>query len=85
MPESTESNEHDVLKKDVGDWLAEITITPGLGAPQQKSKGRMTGKLISGGRWLVTEFKNLTTGFEGHGIYGYDKAAGHYKVPKIIE
>jgi len=34
--------------------------------------------LISGGRWLVTDFKNHTTGFEGHGIYGYNAASGRY-------
>ena len=70
--------ELDLLKKDIGDWDAAITVTPQPGAEPQQSKGRLSGRLISGGRWLVTDFKNLTTGFEGHGIYGYNAAAKRY-------
>jgi len=78
MAESNPSKELDVLRKDVGTWDATITVTPSPGAPPQASTGRLTGRLISGGRWLVTDFKNLTTGFEGHGIYGYNAASGKY-------
>ncbi|HRB13935.1 MAG TPA: DUF1579 domain-containing protein [Vicinamibacteria bacterium] len=70
--------ELDLLKKDVGEWEATITVTPGPGATPQESTGRLVGRLISGGRWLVTDFKNHTTGFEGHGIYGYNAAAKRY-------
>ncbi len=66
------------LKNDVGEWDASITITPGPGAPPQDSTGRLTGRLISGGRWLITDFRNHTTGFEGHGIYGYNQATKRY-------
>jgi hypothetical protein len=70
--------ELELLKKDVGTWEAAITVTPQPGAAPQESTGRMVGRLISGGRWLVTEFKNQTTGFEGHGIYGYNAAKRSY-------
>jgi Protein of unknown function (DUF1579) len=66
------------LQNDVGDWNAEITVTPQPGAAPQASTGRLTGRLISGGRWLVLDFKNHTTGFEGHGLYGFNPASGRY-------
>ena len=69
---------HDVFRKAVGEWEAELTITPGPGQPEQHSTGRLSGRLISGGKWLILDFKNLTTGFEGHGIYGYDLSRGKY-------
>lgn len=74
----TAAPELDLLKKDVGEWDADLTITPGPGAPSQPSRGRLSAKLIAGGKWLVTEFKNHTTGFEGHGIYGYNGAIKRY-------
>ncbi len=70
--------ELELLKKDVGEWDAALTITPSPGAAPQESTGRLVGRLISGGRWLVTDFKNHTTGFEGHGIYGYNAATKRY-------
>jgi Protein of unknown function (DUF1579) len=78
MADPTISSELELLKKDVGEWDASITITPGPGAAPQESTGRLVGRLISGGRWLVTDFKNHTTGFEGHGIYGYNPASKRY-------
>ena len=78
MAEPTLAPEFDRLKKEVGEWNAAITITPAPGAAPQESTGRLVGRLISGGRWLVTDFRNHTTGFEGHGIYGYNAAAGRY-------
>lgn len=78
MAEPTVGPELALLQKDVGEWDGVLTITPGPGAAPQESKGRMSGKLISGGRWLVLDFKNHTTGFEGHGIYGYSAAAKRY-------
>lgn len=62
----------DLLQKDVGEWSADISVFPGPGAAPQLSKGTLVARLISGGRWLVTDFVNHTTGFEGHGIYGYN-------------
>lgn len=78
MPEPEIGPELALLRKDVGTWSAAITVTPQPGAEPQSSTGRLTGRLICGGRWLVTEFKNHTTGFEGHGIYGFNPATGRY-------
>ncbi len=78
MAEPAVGPELDLLKKDVGQWDADITVTPGPGAPPQASTGRLLARLISGGRWLVTDLKNHTTGFEGHGIYGYNTATQRY-------
>lgn len=66
------------LRNDVGEWDAAITVTPQPGAPPQSSIGRLSARLISGGRWLITDFKNHTTGFEGHGIYGFNPASKRY-------
>jgi hypothetical protein len=63
--------EHKVLTKDVGIWDAEITIRM-PGAPPQQSHGVSKNRLICDGLWLVMDFKNETTGFEGHGVFGYD-------------
>ena len=78
MADTALGPEFELLKKDVGEWDAAITVTPGPGAGPQESTGRLTGRLISGGRWLVTDFKNHTTGFEGHGIYGYNPASKRF-------
>ncbi len=65
------SDELSVLARDVGTWDAEVSIVPGPGAPPLSSRGVAVNKLIAGGRWLVMDFIN-ETGFEGHGVYGYD-------------
>jgi hypothetical protein len=78
MADNALGPEFELLKKDVGEWDATITVTPGPGASPQESTGRLVGCLISGGRWLITDFKNHTTGFEGHGIYGYNAATKRY-------
>lgn len=78
MTEPTLSAEFARLRADEGDWDADITVTPQPGAPPQASKGRRRGRLISGGRWLIIDFQNHTTGFEGHGVYGYNPAIGRY-------
>jgi hypothetical protein len=69
--------EHDVLRSDVGSWetLSETRMAPE--ATAQMSRGTATNRLACGGRWLISEFKN-DTGFEGHGVYGYDAAKGKY-------
>jgi hypothetical protein len=69
---------HQVYQKDVGVWDADVVINPGPGAPPIPSKGVATNRMGCGGRWLICEFKNETTGFEGHGIFGYDPAKGKY-------
>ena len=66
-----------VFEKDVGTWDAAIEIRTAPGAPPQRSKGVSSSRLIGGGRWLVTDFKN-ETGFEGHGVHGWDAARHAY-------
>lgn len=78
MADANLGPELELLKKDAGEWDATITVTPAPGAAPQESTGRLTGRMISGGRWLVTDFKNHTTGFEGHGVYGYNAASKRY-------
>jgi hypothetical protein len=72
------ADEQDVFRKDVGTWDAELEIRPEPGQPPQRSQGVSVGRLIAGGRWLVVDFKNQTTGFEGHGVYGWDAAKKKY-------
>ena len=67
--------EHAVLQKDVGTWDAVVEVK--MGGPPQISKGTMVARLACGGLWLVTEFEN-ETGFEGHGLYGYDPIKKKY-------
>src|SRR5262249_23046475 len=61
----------DIFAKDNGTWDAEVIVRPGPGLPEQHSKG-VSEQYTVGGRWLVVDFKN-ETGFEGHGIYGWDE------------
>jgi hypothetical protein len=68
--------QHAVFQKDVGTWDAECVFR--MGGPEQRSTGVMTSRLIAGGKWLVSDFRNPDTGFEGHGVYGYDPTRGKY-------
>lgn len=70
--------EHAVFQKDVGTWDAQVEVRMAPGAPPQSSKGVMVGRLICGGQWLVMEFKNEASGFEGHGLVGWDPAKKKY-------
>jgi hypothetical protein len=63
--------EHRVFEKDVGTWDGDVEIRM-PGAPPQHSRGVAVSRLICNGLWLVTDFRNETTGFEGHGLFGYD-------------
>jgi hypothetical protein len=67
--------EIDVFRKDVGTWDAEVEVKV-PGAPPQASRGTLVARMI--GPWLVTDFKNETTGFEGRGTYGWDAAKKKY-------
>jgi hypothetical protein len=70
-------SKEDVFAADVGIWDADVIVRPGPGAPEQRSQGLAVQKLV-GGRWLVTDFKNETSGFEGHGIFGWDATRKRY-------
>jgi uncharacterized protein DUF1579 len=68
--------EVDILAADAGVWRAAVEVRPAPGAPVQASEGTMIARMC--GPWLVTDFKNETSGFEGHGVYGWDSVDGKY-------
>jgi hypothetical protein len=68
--------EHAVLARDVGTWDAELTIR--MGGAAQESRGVQVCRLVCGGLWLVVDFVNETTGFDGHGVFGYDPQKKKY-------
>jgi Protein of unknown function (DUF1579) len=63
-----------VLVGDVGTWDTELVITPYPGADPIRTRGTAVNRLV-GGRWLVSD-QATDSGFEGHGVYGWDPAAG---------
>jgi len=65
-----------VLAEDAGTWDTELSITPYPGADPQHTRGTAVNRLV-GGRWLVTD-QQTESGFEGHGVYGWDPALGAY-------
>jgi hypothetical protein len=68
--------EVEILAADAGVWRATVEVRPAPDAPAQSSEGTMTGRMC--GPWLVSDFKNETSGFEGHGIFGWDAIEGKY-------
>jgi hypothetical protein len=70
--------EYAVFQKDVGTWDAHVVVRPGPGQPEQVSTGVTVNRLTAGGRWLIADFRNETTGFEGHGVYGWDAMKKKY-------
>lgn len=68
-------DEIEVLQEDVGTWDALVEIrTPG--PPVPASAGVSEHRLV-GGRWLVVDFRS-ETGFEGHGVTGWDTVRRAY-------
>lgn len=67
----------EVFQKDVGDWEVTMEIRPAPGAPPIVIRGTSANRRIGGGRWLVIDHK-AESGFEGHGIYGWDASTGKY-------
>jgi hypothetical protein len=70
------SDEAAVLAAFVGTFDAEVTVRPGPGAEPVSQAGVSTNEL-RGGKWLVVDYR-ADSGFEGHGIYGWDEARGRY-------
>ena len=66
-----------ILESDVGTWDVDVEVRPLPGAQPQKSRGVSVNRLV-GGRWLVSDFRNETSGFEGHGVHGWDATRGKY-------
>lgn len=72
------TDEHAVLKKDVGTWEADITMHMGPGA-EEKSTGVEVNSML-GEFWVTSQFKADFFGqpFEGRCVMGYDPAAKKY-------
>jgi len=67
----------EVFEKDVGVWDVEMQIRPAPGVPPVRLAGVSMNRRIGGGRWLVVDHR-AESGFEGHGIYGWDPSTGKY-------
>ena len=65
-----------VLEMDVGEWDAEVEVRPGPDAAPLRQTGLASNRLVAG-KWLVVDYR-ADSGFEGHGIYGWDEAKGKY-------
>ena len=76
MPPSTPPPEVGILQEDAGTWRGTVEVRPGPDAPVQRSEGAMACHMC--GPWLVTDFKNETSGFEGHGVAGWDSIERRY-------
>lgn len=65
--------EHEVLKKGVGTWDADISIFSAPDAPPEKSKGVEKVTML-GEFWTITHFEYDFMGEQvaGHGVIGYD-------------
>ncbi|HEV3167746.1 MAG TPA: DUF1579 domain-containing protein [Isosphaeraceae bacterium] len=65
--------EHEILKKEAGVWDASVEMSMPDGKTNV-SKGVETNTMLSGGIWVVTNFKGKMMGqdFEGSGVSGYD-------------
>jgi hypothetical protein len=74
------TEQHELLKKDVGTWDATVKIFPMPGAKAMVSKGVEKNRLLKGGLWLITRFEGeaIGTPFIGMGQFGYDPAEKKY-------
>jgi hypothetical protein len=80
QPVSPLTEQHELLKKDVGTWDTAGKIWPGPGAEPIVSQGQETYELLPGGLWLVSRFEGTTDGmpFASAGMWGYDPAEKKY-------
>lgn len=71
---------HAVLKQDVGKWNAEVKLFAPESDEPQVSKGVEFNELVCDGIWLRTHYKGefFGTTFEGIGMIGYDTSKEKY-------
>ncbi len=76
----TPGSQHETLAKGIGDWKVKNTYWFAPGMDPQVSEGTATGKMILGGRYLLTEHKGNIMGmpFEGMSIEAYDNGTGKF-------
>lgn len=74
------SEQHKVLKKEVGAWDAAVKIWPVPGGEPLESTGVEKNHMLKGGLWLITRFDGKAPGmpFTGMGQFGYDPAEKKY-------
>ena len=67
------SEQHAILKKDVGTWDAEIKMWTAPGTEPMVSKGSETNEMF-GEFWVMSKFSGNMMGmeFSGRGTFGYD-------------
>lgn len=70
--------EHEHLAPFIGTWDAEVKMWMGPGEPQVSS-GVMSNTWILGGRFVEQKYQGHTYGFEGRGLFGYNKSAGKFE------
>jgi hypothetical protein len=77
--QSWQTDEHDILQKDVGTWDAVTKIWPTPNAEPLESRGKETNELL-GGLWVVSRFEGDFGGmpFTGSGTMGYDPIEKKY-------
>ena len=65
---------HELLKKFVGTWTAEMSMRMAADQPEMKSTGTMTAELMYGGRYLKAEDAGefMGSSFHDSGLIGYD-------------
>lgn len=72
--------EHEILKALVGDFDGEYETFAGFNAPMQKSKGKVTNKLVYCGRFLEAHYECDMAGqhLTGQNLIGYDNYKKRY-------
>lgn len=74
------TEEHEILKQEVGVWDATVKVWPAPDAEPMVSKGVEKNHMLKGDLWLITEFEGevIGTPFIGKGTFGYDPAEKKY-------
>jgi hypothetical protein len=80
QPVSPLTQQHELLKKDVGTWNTSIKVWTSPNKAPIASQGVETSELLSGGLWLVTRFEGSMNGAPcvGMGTWGYDPVERQY-------
>ena len=65
---------HELLKKFVGTWTADLSMRMGKDQPEMKSTGKLKAELIFGGRYaqMDEESSFMNSPFRDFGMIGYD-------------
>ncbi|MDX1418334.1 MAG: DUF1579 family protein [Rubricoccaceae bacterium] len=77
---SAPDDNHAYLEHFAGDFVYQSTTWMEPGADPMQSEGASNASMTMGGRYLSTDHSGSMMGmdFNGHGVTGYDKMAGHF-------